>query len=1540
MPYFRRLDPSGYYIDNQSKNSGYELGIKNYPFKQLDDAFREIFNYATDQTYNITLKIKGNSSLNLFSDAMPILLINHNYTIITQDNVIGEIFNPTLLKNGTPMPYHVKLLQKSGKVPYDYESKFKLKFYLYDADLTIIKLRFIEHTVYTVNRNALFTMYQSLKWINISDCDFKIKQGMFYSKDGWLINVKNSMIDYTNMFFTQLMDLDPNIQDCKYQTNEYKPYIYIYENNTFYGIGIIEYGLVWNIQTQFKLFMFKNNRFKSFLQNRFGATFYVIFGNECPRDNGLREIVVEDNTFDFSSQQIYNGVIFYWLATQTYDQDTRIAISNNLFTNLGYGLDEINFMEIIDESLKSFRVEMTNNTFDGIQNNRDYALSRIIASKIRLDNITIKNSEIGQGFQIISGDSKISNIVFHNITSRFDLNIFKITKQLSASNIETIQFNNLTFQDSNISLILFQSINIAKEDQSEFFNISLRNIDLQKLYIQGKYSLIRFQSIAHPNFKVIVRNLQVLNNIIEQSSIFELQHNSKNLSFIDCSFINNTGQIFYINPTLQDKTLPQVTIIRNSQFVGNNGKDSSLFYSTFNSNLTFYNTLLENNYAIGRGSLIFSENNLAFVEISSSVILNNYGNVGLLYSNFYSTFIITNTTFKNNFAIVGGIMYAQNEGRGLFSNCSFQQNKAFKASLIYSINSQSIISIKGGLLENNLVGALSTFKTLMFKFEILVQHRLNKGLAKQTSLRVNSNLQGLSGAAIYIVKQSKSIPSIQLTVVNSSFYYISANLDGGAIYSLDTNVAFLNNSFTNGTSGESGGLIYLKCSTSLDCDYLIFNNTLINSTARLKGGAIYYDSNRPQNINDNIFLNNSAIYGPDIASFPFQLKLINSRVDFLKNITSEEYLPDNFYIGLVDQDDQIVNDKISSTLLITSMNESLSVTGITSVISEDGVFEISELKLIGKPSKSYQLKLSSNAIDQTQINYQSMNLSADLILDIKFRECVQGEIQYERKCFECPRGTYSLSVPDKNCRNCPDYAKCDGGTKIFINYNHWRSNTNTTKIYKCPKNDVCLSLIKNSKRNNPQTLLMRILTNYFQVVMMVKEFQLNWPTQITEFLDYISIGGQGYSQVMSFECLINESGVDIGLHQIYFFVILVGLMPIIMSLIAYAIWTVAYQIKKINLSHKQYRRYIRTSIILFSYLCYPIISQNSFSLLSCVEFEDGISYLRQDMNIECWTEEHKRMALTIALPFILLWAVMFPSLIAFQLWRNREGLSRPKMMTEYGLFYTGLKDENYYWEVTYAMIGLGLIFMELQISHLQSPYMDPHMNLIDRLSSYASISILIGGMFYISDEFKNKDSAMTTLFVIILILNMIFGFFWLYTFLKIIITNKIRQLQGKINFLKRISIVTYQERWSIQQEEIDRIKQMQLEFKKQVPQLEVKTKKKLKKKQKKVIVVNKRDKSKGIGRDKDKTKEESKDQSNYYIQSSEMNAIQESDRQPLRRQDNIISLRFKPKNKHRNRNRNKLDESDTSKMSLFTKNQNSISYIHNQTDLNDLSQLQ
>lgn len=57
------------------------------------------------------------------------------------------------------------------------------------------------------------------------------------------------------------------------------------------------------------------------------------------------------------------------------------------------------------------------------------------------------------------------------------------------------------------------------------------------------------------------------------------------------------------------------------------------------------------------------------------------------------------------------------------------------------------------------------------------------------------------------------------------------------------------------------------------------------------------------------------------------------------------------------------------------------------------------------------------------------------------------------------------------------------------------------------------------------------------------------------------------------------------------------------------------------------------------------------------------------------------MALAIGLSLISAWAIFPPIIIGIVLRNNLNNLSKSSFLVEYGLFYVGLRDKMYFWEV-------------------------------------------------------------------------------------------------------------------------------------------------------------------------------------------------------------------------------------------------------------------
>jgi hypothetical protein len=53
----------------------------------------------------------------------------------------------------------------------------------------------------------------------------------------------------------------------------------------------------------------------------------------------------------------------------------------------------------------------------------------------------------------------------------------------------------------------------------------------------------------------------------------------------------------------------------------------------------------------------------------------------------------------------------------------------------------------------------------------------------------------------------------------------------------------------------------------------------------------------------------------------------------------------------------------------------------------------------------------------------------------------------------------------------------------------------------------------------------------------------------------------------------------------------------------------------------------------------------------------------------------------MGLPFIIVWVFGFPIYVFYKLYKNRKDLNRPNFISRYGLFFIGLNDNSFFWEV-------------------------------------------------------------------------------------------------------------------------------------------------------------------------------------------------------------------------------------------------------------------
>ena len=361
---------------------------------------------------------------------------------------------------------------------------------------------------------------------------------------------------------------------------------------------------------------------------------------------------------------------------------------------------------------------------------------------------------------------------------------------------------------------------------------------------------------------------------------------SSNVSIVSSKFMYNV--VFDVGVMCAYKSSLHVIRSNFSQNV-NRGDYGAVVMNTSESSISIDNCAFTNNYAshfsIDGSGVIYINRQVSLNITTSSFINNNapYGGVMYTQNSIKSSFSITNNTFTNNSAWYGGVMYTRSLSESSFSiaNNTFFNNSAWYGGVIYTHNSsESTFDIASNAFFNNsakfggVMMYISSSNESSFNITsntltnnsaqyggVIYTHNSSESTFDIASNAFFNNSATFGGVMMYISSSNESSFNITSNTFtnNSATYY-----DGGVIYmqylsASSFNVA--NNSFTNNSATyDDGGVIYIQyLSTS---SFSIANNTFFNNSAWY-GGIIYTQSSSEStfDIASNTFFNNSAKFG-------------------------------------------------------------------------------------------------------------------------------------------------------------------------------------------------------------------------------------------------------------------------------------------------------------------------------------------------------------------------------------------------------------------------------------------------------------------------------------------------------------------------------------------------------------------------------------------------------------------------------------------------------------------------------------------------------
>ena len=142
-----------------------------------------------------------------------------------------------------------------------------------------------------------------------------------------------------------------------------------------------------------------------------------------------------------------------------------------------------------------------------------------------------------------------------------------------------------------------------------------------------------------------------------------------------------------------------------------------------------------------------------------------------------------------------------------------------------------------------------------------------------------------------------------------------------------------------------------------------------------------------------------------------------------------------------------------------------------------------------------------------------------------------------------------------------------------------------------------LIIINLKKTTDSQTTtLMRILTNYLQVISTVLAFDANYPDVVDDLFSPAHTIGSSSESFVSIDCFIQDSEMNaFAPNSTIFKIFLISLLPISLILLYSTMWTTLHMIFSKYLNDM--KRSIIVSIIVILFLLHPALTRASLSML-------------------------------------------------------------------------------------------------------------------------------------------------------------------------------------------------------------------------------------------------------------------------------------------------------------------------------------------------------
>ncbi|KAM3134149.1 hypothetical protein pb186bvf_013770 [Paramecium bursaria] len=338
---------------------------------------------------------------------------------------------------------------------------------------------------------------------------------------------------------------------------------------------------------------------------------------------------------------------------------------------------------------------------------------------------------------------------------------------------------------------------------------------------------------------------------------------------------------------------------------------------------------------------------------------------------------------------------------------------------------------------------------------------------------------------------------------------------------------------------------------------------------------------------------------------------------------------------------------------------------------------------------------------------------------------------------------------------------------------------------------LALGLVVAKESEGAVAILMKILTNYLQIISSISTFQLKLPSAFDNIFN--SVGNPVQSMSYSLDCfLVSASSIQI----LYFRMIWALIMPLFYICIFFTAYYVAIFLEK-----TKYNVSVISTTLIYMYLyLQPNLIGGLISLLS-FRFISEIYWVQGNVSYKYTTSIHFKWIIGFVMPSLIVLALIIPFYLLRQLQAVKHKLDDIDNVKLWGYLYNEYRHQSYYWEIVkifqktliiifltfyedLIVIKASLVFLVIFMYDLftksKKPYKLKNLNSLDEESSLiCAFSIVIGMTIYNANNSGNQEIVWPFYLLIA-----VFNIYFLIKLILILLWGHINTMRDELDLVR------------------------------------------------------------------------------------------------------------------------------------------------------------